>query len=528
MRRKGKKRVLVYSLFITFVFSLLGLLLLSAYFRANIVLTDNTIEQIEKGAYNYLIQNENNEDIMLLKAGKKDKIYIPFEEIENKGFISDIYNVSGVVEVKYDNDFIIKYNNKPKDYLTVIFHSNDDILDTYAKTIYCDNKDFLKCLKNVSWPKSTDENINIKGFTLNSNYQDLMVKYDESISDLLSNNDYKIKHNKLNIYAITSRKYTMTIDNTLIGLNNEEISCEALNWAENCNIKLPSYEDFDNLEFNTKNDNTGYKFFEDEKYTLSKDETIYTIPDINKKLVNTYSYSSNENGYKLLFILENSLNTSRFNNLENIKTSINEGINNLTSNNISYSLITINDNINELVNDANKREFKKGLKSISASGNYNQNIIDSLINEYIKDEIIIVVSSNDITSLNNIDNKVYYINTNEDNNLTKTNSYNYSPSEDNANITILKGIFESIFSDINKNNNYVSGTKETIQVVDNMVKIDTKNINNVVIKLKDNIIVPKDYLYYRNNATYFAIKSFIIDNKINVNEMDEMAIEYLK
>ena len=80
--------------------------------------------------------------------------------------------------------------------------------------------------------------------------------------------DYKIKHNKLNIYAITSRKYTMTIDNTLIGLNNEEISCEALNWAENCNIKLPSYEDFDNLEFNTKNDNTGYKFFEDEKYTL--------------------------------------------------------------------------------------------------------------------------------------------------------------------------------------------------------------------------------------------------------------------
>ena len=527
MKKERKIRAIYYVSVIFFVFVLLGLLLVKAYSRTNIILTDKTIERIETSAYNYITKNEDNSDIVSLRNGKLKELYIPVEEIANKGFIEEEYNINGIIKVTYDDDYKITYERNKKNYLTVIFHANDDILSYYAKTLYCENNDYLKCVKNLEMPLSTSEKVNIKGYTLNSNYQDMMIDNKENLYTLLKNNDYKVKNNKLNIYAITNRIFTMTVDNTLLGIDNKEISCEALNWEESCFIKLPKYSEYKNIEFNTKKDNKGYKFFEEEKYTLTKNETIYTIPDYNEHTITANSYLKNGNKIDLLFIIDNSHSMEAYNSLGNVKTVINKNLKILATDNINYKLLSVGADASLKTEVDNLHKFKKSINNLEVEGYYNKGTVESKIVNYIgENDIIIVFSTNEV----NIEtpNKVYSININNDNVRDEYTNYYYHSNDDDIDLTTLNSQVKAIFSDINNNNSYIFDSSDSLEVKDNEIILDTQNINNMFLKLDDRIYVIDNYLIPRNNKIYFDLKSFMIDNLISIDKISEIEIEYVK
>ena len=526
MKKMHKKRVILYCLFIISVFILLGLLLVRAYFRTNIILTDKTIERIESSAYNYIKNNENNEDIKLLKSKQINEIYIPVEEIANKGFIEEEYNIDGIIKIEYNDDFKVSYERNNKDYLTVIFNSNNDVLNYYAKTVYCPNKDYVECIKTVENPVSTNKDINIKGYTLNSNYQDIMIDNNDSIYNMLKNNNYKVKNNKLNIYVITNQIFTMTIDNTLLGIDNQKIKCEALNWEDRCVIKLPKYNEYKNIEFNTKQDNKGYKFFEEEKYTLTSDEIIYTIPDVNGIKVKSKSYIKNDEKISILFIIDNSHNMEAYNSLGNIKKVIKNKLKIIASDNINYKLVSISEDASLKIDTDNKAVFKKAINNLEIEGYYNKAAIEANIDNFINDnDIVILISPNEINI--NKTNVIYNISINQESTNNYIN-YNYYSNDDGTDLANLNDVFKSVFTEINNNNCYILNANELLEVKDNQITIDTKNMNNIVLKIKDKTYVIDDYLMYRNDMIYFDFKSFIIDNIISINSISNMEIEYVK
>ena len=523
MKKMHKKRVILYCLFLFSVFALLGLLLVKAYFRTNIILTDKTVERIETSAYNYIKSNENNEDIKALKNKQIKEVYIPVEEIANKGFIEEEYNIDGIIKIEYDGDYKATYERNNKEYLTVIFNSNNEMLNYYAKTIYCPNKDYLECVKAVENPVSTSEEINIKGYTLNSNYQDIMIGSNDTIYNMLKDNNYKIKNNKLNIYVVTNQIFTMTIDNSLLGIDNQKITCEALNWEDRCVIKLPKYNDYKNIEFNTNQDNKWYKFFEEEKYTLTGDETIYSIPDVNGLKINSKSYIKNDEKINVLFIIDTSHNMEAYNSLGNIKKVIKNELKILASDNINYKLISLSENALLKIETDNKVKFKKAINDLEIEGYYNKASVEANIDSFISDnDIIILVSPNDIDI--NKTNKIYNVGINKD----TANDYNYYSNDDGTDLANLNNIFKSVFTEINNENCYILNSNDYLEVKDNQIIIDTKNMNNIVLRLNDKTYVIDDYLIYRNDTIYFDFKSFIIDNIISINNISNMEIEYVK
>ena len=319
----------------------------------------------------------------------------------------------------------------------------------------------------------------------------------------------------------------MTVDNTLLGIDNKEISCEALNWEESCFIKLPKYSEYKNIEFNTKKDNKGYKFFEEEKYTLTKNETIYTIPDYNEHTITANSYLKNSNKINLLFIIDNSHSMEAYNSLGNVKTVINKNLKILATDNINYKLLSVGADASLKTEVDNLHKFKKSINNLEVEGYYNKGTVESKIVNYIgENDIIIVFSTNEV----NIEtpNKVYSININNDNVRDEYINYYYHSNDDDIDLTTLNSQVKAIFSDINNNNSYIFDRSDSLEVKDNEIILDTQNINNMFLKLDDRIYVIDNYLIPRNNKIYFDLKSFMIDNLISIDKISEIEIEYVK
>ncbi len=526
--KKLKTKFIIFSLFLI----LISFLCLEyTFYKKNYFVSDEKIKVIEQNALKYANNHIENPKFYneLINKGYK---YISVYEIVNSSNMdkSEINNTNGYVKITYEDGLKAKYIKRVKNLYTIYYYANDYKLDKYS--------DVVENIEDASFPNSISEDVSIEGWTF-----DKRVKEVEFLSnEKLTKN--KVKKNVVYMYAITNRKLTLTIDNSMLGLDEEKLTCNLHNKEKKCSINLPLIDNTNNnITYNTKKDMTGYMFYQNEEYDLYDNEVMYV-----DKTLNNVSISGKENyvkdidKYNLIISIDSSSYMKDLNSFENIKEKIKNLFENLDSENVN--IVILDNETNKLLKTQNKKRAVYEVSTLKISKTYNYNtaiykINDYIVNSDIDKNIVLIISNNKsnineeyVTKLKEI-SSVYTISlSNETSEIlgkSINNNYLYEPLKDNMDLDNLAGLFNKISGHINMETKEVKEKYKTININDNLLELSCDIDKEVIVYDNDKIIGSVNgYLMKNGNRYIFDIKEYLINNNISIDDISNISIEYYK
>lgn len=529
MKESTKKTKTKFIIFSIFLILLCFLCLEYALYKKNYFMSDESIKIIEQNAIKYA--NNHMEDSSFYNdLNNKGYKYISVYEIINASNIekSDINNINGFVKITNEDGIKAKYINKVKNVYIINYYANDYKLDKYS--------DVVENIDEASFPKSMEEDVSIEGWTFDKRLKEVEFEPSDKISKKIA------KNNVINMYAITSRVLTLTIDTSMLGLESKTLSCKLHNKEKKCSIILPEIDKTNNISYNSKKDMTGYIYYQNEEYDLYGNETMYVdkiIQDVT--IMGKEKEVKNLDKYNLIISIDSSSYMNDLNSFESIKEKIKTLFESLDNENIN--IVILDNETNKLLKTQSKKRAIYEISTLKISKTYNYNTVIYKINDYTNSsnlKNIVLMISNNQTSINEDyitmlkdRSTLYTISLSNETNeiLSKISDYNYlyEPLKDNMDLDNLDGLFNKVSESINLETKELKEKDKKIVINDNLLELYCDIDKEVIVYDNGKIIGSVNgYLMKNGNRYIFNIKEYLINNDISIDDLSNIIIEYYK
>lgn len=537
MKKKINQYLIIASLFLFVLFACCAL---NTYIQGVLTVNDDEVTLVTNAADKYLTLYKDNDDVKSVLNSEDGQLYLPIEELEAKGLLkrSDIPYLKGVIKVENDNGkyktSFVKSNEK---YITIIYNAYDYKLSKNAEVVYCEG-DYYLCLKDKTFPYPTEENVHINSWSLKKGEEGL-VGPNAYIGDLIKNK--KINQNTIRLYAEVNKKVYLTINSSILGIENTVIECNLKNAESMCASRLPSYQEYPSITYNSNEDFSGYLYYQNETFKYDRNTMLYVNPEMgNLTIRGEKVVSKTNNDYDLVVALSLSSEMNNNNRLGNIKYALPALFNNIKTSKIT--LVTFNNTISTIKCNSS-REVIDNIANYTTQGtaNYNNLLykLDNMLSDEKKTEVVIIGENNglinkDSLPVDSLKEKaniyVLSIGLNDKNGLKDISDkyYVYDDLVDSYELTTLKNDFSYISNDINNSEKAETIDEVNLEVINGIVEIKYQEGIPVQLYLNDTLVddITRD-LYHKNGTYYFNLNKYAQNNSaINIHNIKDIKIRF--